>query len=62
VLVVPLTLKLTEALEILFMRSLNGDPVFDLPPLVRTLAVDVVDVQRVRALGVETVEALVLAV
>jgi hypothetical protein len=40
-----LATELTEALEILFMRSLNGDPVFDLPPLVRTLAVDVVDVR-----------------
>ena len=35
---------------------------FDLPPPVRTLAVDVVDVRRVREVGVEAVEALVLAV
>ena len=35
---------------------------FDLPPPVRTLAVDVVDVRRVRSVGVERVEVLVLAV
>jgi hypothetical protein len=57
-----LATELTEAPEILLVRSLTGDPVFDLPPPVRTLAVDVVDVRRVRAVGVEAVEALVLAV
>jgi hypothetical protein len=57
-----LATELTEAPEILLVRSLTGDPVFDLPPPVRTLAVDVVDVRRVRAVGVEAAEALVLAV
>ena len=57
-----LATELTEAPEILLVRSLTGDPVFDLPPPVRTLAVDVVDVRRVRTVGVEAVEALVLAV
>lgn len=57
-----LATELTEAPEILLVRSLTGDPVVDLPPAVRTLAVEVVDVRRVRAVGVETVEVLVLAV
>jgi hypothetical protein len=57
-----LATELTEVPEILLVRSLTSDPVFDLPRPVRTLAVDVVDVRRVRAVGVETVETLVLAV
>lgn len=61
-LVALLATELTEAPEILLVRSLTGDPVVDLPPAVRTLAVEVVDVRRVRAVGVETVEVLVLAV
>lgn len=60
-LVALLATELTEAPDILLVRSLTGDPVFDLPPPVRTLAVEVVDVRRGRAVGVET-EALVLAV
>jgi hypothetical protein len=58
-LVALLATELTEAPEILLVRSLTGDPVFDLPPPVRTLAVDVVEVRRERTVGVE---ALVLAV
>ena len=57
-----LATELTEAPEILLVRSFTGDPVFDLPLPVRILAVDVVDVRRVRAVDVEMVEALVLAV
>jgi hypothetical protein len=49
----------SEAPEVLLIRSLTGDPVFDLPPPVRTLAVDVVDIRRIREVGVEAVEALV---
>ena len=57
-----LATELTEAPEILLVRSLTGDTVFDLPPPMRMLAVDVVDVWRVREVGVEMVEVLVLAV
>ena len=54
-----LAAELTEAPEILLVRSFTSDPVFDLPPPVRTLAVDV---WRVRAVGVEAVKVLVLVV
>ena len=52
-----------EAQETLLVRSLTVDPVFDLPPPMRTLAV-AVDVmgEYEQAVGVETIEALVLAV
>ena len=57
-----LAAELTEAPEILLVRSFTSDPVFSLPPPVRTLAVDVVDVWRVRAVGIEAVKVLVLVV
>ena len=57
-----LATKLIEAPEILLVRSFTGDPVFNPPPPMRTLAVDVMEVRRVRAVGVEMVEALVLAI
>jgi hypothetical protein len=57
-----LAVELTEALQIFLVHSFTSDPVLNLPLPVWTLAVDVVDIWWVRAVGVEAVKVLVLVV